>query len=1012
MKRLYWAAGALVLAAVAALAVVPRFVDWNQWRGEIEERAGAWLGLPVSIDGAVTVDVLPTPRLTATQVTLGDPADPAARLRWVRAALDLREFLKGSIVLERVSVVEPQAHINRLIAALDVGARAEEGGQPAEPPAFLGRRSERPVIPFEIEDGVLRGAPIDGLEVRLDQVNGVLSLRPDALGGTEELAYEGRFVLAGRRLSGGFRLQPQETAEGATLRLAVDIETDDSRNAAGEAEARLTVTGETAPDAPQRLTGSLRLTADGLTGLPWAPPDVMRAAAAYAPGALTLEGRLVADRAQERLALEEVAASTPALRGTGGLALSLAARPRLDVRLALASLDLSTAAKNGGGMAAAGDLLAGAPGDDSAADPAPALDEGTPLEADLFADPVRFPERLSAQFERVHRALMVRVAAAAGAARSVDGLAVGLDLSIDTLRTEGGVVRQASLKASADAGELLIERAGALLPGGSDVSLFGFVATGADDPRFEGEVALQSDDARRILEWAGMEDEPWARELPRDRLRSVRLSASAVLDRGGLRVGDLLADVDAAAITGSAVLSLDQGPADLALDLQADALNLDAYRAPAPLDPTGPGAPGSPVDAGADADAAEGAGPGEGEDASREAALFRQASAWAAAIEAAPLTLDLAVERLSHAGRLYQGVRATLGARSGERRATLEVRDAAALGLRAGLRFPQDESRVDWRLALRLEAPALDQSAAALLDRSLYIQQARQLKQAALHATIDGNAAGVGFRADAGLGPGAVEDRAPHRLSLGGVLSPAEGGGLRLQVSQGEVATPDLLLEAVQMAALLPLDGDGPRAEIEALSTSYAGGLFSARGPIGLTPDGLSLDLEARAEAVDLDRLIGAVGPLLRIAGRADAAGRVQADALDVTAPLEGVRVEGRLEGRARLQLQDEAGGAAAGVRQLQALQRRLAADFPAPGGALSGALTFQEGRLTVRDLRLDGRGAAGRGRLTVDLDADRLEGALAVRADGEDEPYLELEASGPIERPDVRTGGGWISGN
>ncbi|MEQ8603318.1 MAG: AsmA-like C-terminal region-containing protein [Marivibrio sp.] len=1013
MRRLYWAAGALVLAAVAALAVAPRFVDWNQWRGEIEGRAGAWLGLPVAIGGNVSVDLLPTPRLTATQVTLGDPTQPAASMRWVRAALDLRELIKGSVVLERVAVVEPQAHINRLGRALSDAAGAPEDRTEAQPPAFLGRRADRPVIPFEIEDGVLRGAPIDGLEVRLDQVDGVLSLRPNAAGGAEELAFEGLFALAGRRLSGGFRLQPERTPAGARLRLAVELETDDSRNAAGEPEARLTFAGTTSPDAPQRLTGDARLTARGLTGLPWAPTDLTRAAALYAPGALTLEGRLIADRAQERLALEDAAASTPALRGTGGLALSLAGRPRLDMRLALASLDLAATADRAA-PEGTGDLLRESA---DAADPSPSeapLDRTAGAEADGLADPTRFPAALAARMEAAHRALMLRVAAAAGAARAFDGLAVTLDLSVETLRTAGGVVRQASLKASADAGELLIERAGALLPGGSDVSLFGFVATDPDDPRFEGEVALQSDDARRILEWAGMEDEAWVRDLPRDRLRSVRLSASAVLTRDGLRVGDLLADVDAAAFTGSASLSLDQGPAALSLDLKADTVNLDVYRAPTRLDPTGPGAPGAPVDAGAPlAGDARDAGADQSAGTGREAALFRSTSAWARAIEDAPLTLDLSVDRLGYRGRTYEGVRLTLGARSGERRATVEVADAAALRLRAGLRFPTDQGRVDWRLAVRAEGPALDQTAAALIADSDWIQRARGWRQATLHATIDGNAAGLGFRADLGLGPvGAPDDPAPRRLTLGGVLSPAQGGGLALQVSQGELATPEFVLEGLQMAAVLPLEEAGPDVSVDSLSASYAGGLMSASGPIRLAEGGVSLDLEARIESLALDRLIGRMGPLLALGGRAEASGRVTADALDPADPLTGLTVVGRLGGRALLRLQDQAGGAAAGVRQLDALQRRLARDFPTPGGALSGAVRFADGRLTVRDMRLEGREATGRGSLTLDLSEDRLSGDLTVLSQGEERPYLEVEASGPIARPDVRTGGAWISGN
>ncbi|MCR9220408.1 MAG: AsmA family protein [Alphaproteobacteria bacterium] len=1021
MKRLYWAGGLALLLLVAALALAPRFVDWNAWRGEIEAQTSAWLGLPVTIRGNLAVDLLPTPRLTASRVALGDPQDPAAEIRWARAALDLRELIKGAVVLQRVSLVEPVAHINRLLAAAAPAAAAASGA-PADG-GFLGGRSERPVIPFEIEDGVVRGAPVEGIEIRLDAVAGALQLRPGAQGRIAEAAFDGVATLAGRRLSGGFRLQPRQDS----LRLAMEIETADSRGGDGTPSVRLTFSGAGDAATPGRLAGDLRLTAERLTRLPWLPEEALAAAESYAPGALTLEGRFAADRREKRITLDSATAATDDLRGTGGLSLALAGRPRLSMRLSLASLDLTRGAPPPDAVRSGGDVLDAS--DDArtgagASMDAAVLDDGADaLDALTLADPKSFAPALSRNAERLHRALMRRVAATASAARAFEGLSASVDLSADTLRVPGGVVRQASLRASADRGELLIERAAALLPGGSDVSLFGFVATAPDDPRFEGELALQSDDARRLLDWAGLADAPWLTRLPGDRLRSMRLSGSAVLDRTGLRLGDLLATIDAATLAGSADLSLESGAAALSVDLDADTLNIDAYRGPALIDPTGVGDPSRPVDAPGDrpagvdagapaAGAATGAAP-----ANPVSRRLEAASDWAAALAAAALDLDLDFGRVIHEGRAYEGVRLTLGARAGERRATLSIDRSAAASLRAGLRFPIDEPRVDWRLALRLEAPSLGDAAAALGADPDLMRRARGLEQAVLRATVDGNAAGLGFRADLGAGPDALADAPDERLSLGGVLTAGASGGLLLQISQGDAAFDGLEASGLQLAALIPTGDASPQTiDIQSAAAAVAGGVFRGAGTATLGGGRAALTLDGTLDGLSLDRTIGSLGPLLTVGGEAALMGRLTLDASGLgasgaRAPVQAIDAEGRLTGAVRLGVRPDAASGGSGVRQIDRLAARLAEHFGAEGGDLSGRARFSGGRLTLSDIVIRGEGARATGGVEADFAAERLTADFAVRADGESAAYLEVEARGPIERPDVRTGGGWISG-
>lgn len=1018
MKRLYWAAGLACAGLVGALFIAPRFVDWNAWKPDIEQGAAAWLNMPLAIDGNLAVDLLPSPRLTATQVTLGPAAAPAATMRWVRASLDLRELIKGSIVLKGVRLVEPEVHINRMIAAMDgaapdgSAASSDDGGSAT--PNFLGGSDALDTIPFEIVDGVFRGTPIEKLAVRLDDVDGTFSVRAGAGGIAGETGFDGAFTLASRRLSGGFRMQIRDDG----LRLGVELSAADVRADNPTGASHLSFSGRSSGEDRGRIAGDLRITAGRLTALPWLPGAVMAEAERIAPGAVTLEGRLIADRTEETIRLEQASASTDDLRGTGGLGLSLAGRPRLNLTLSLASLDL-TRLDVSASSAVRGDLLDGKKPVQDAGGALPALigdirpeGEAGPPSLD---DPTRFPEALSARFAAFHAALLARVRSVAAASRAFDGIATTLDISADTLRLPGGVARQAALRASAASGELLIERASALLPGGSDLAIFGFIDTDMDTPRFEGELALQSDDARRVLEWLGWEEEAWVRAIPDDRLRSVRLSASTVLDRESLQVSDILADIDAATLSGSAHLEAGAGVPRLSVDFDADSLNIDAYRGVPPTDPAGR----EVSDAGASGTAEFGNGTGDGGErpapfaAGEPVQFFAWASAWAKALAGAPIAFDIDVGRLTAARRAYEGARFTLGTRDGERRATLSVDAVASIGLRAALRFPVEEARVDWRLALRLEGPDLGTSAAAFGASPHWTQSARAVEAGFLRATIDGNSAGLGFRADLGAGPQAIDGEARYQLTLGGVLSPGQEGGYRLQVSQGRVLSRGRSFDGVRGVARIahPLDAARTIA-IDSASLTLLGGTLDVAGRVAAAPSGgIDLDLRGGLTSIDLARAVGDVGPLVRVEGEAALTGRLTGQDVGLADPWAGLSGEGRLDGRAALAVRPGAAGQAGGVAQVERLARKLTDYFGGEGGALGGTFTLDAGRLSIPDLAVEASGARAAGRIDADLAEDRLDARFSVREPSAASSYLEIEARGPMASPDVRTAGSWISG-
>lgn len=80
MNRVLLIVGGLLVGLLAALFVVPGFVDWTRYRGTFEDEATKLLGRDVRVGGSVNLRLLPTPyirfekvRVADIQATVGEP---------------------------------------------------------------------------------------------------------------------------------------------------------------------------------------------------------------------------------------------------------------------------------------------------------------------------------------------------------------------------------------------------------------------------------------------------------------------------------------------------------------------------------------------------------------------------------------------------------------------------------------------------------------------------------------------------------------------------------------------------------------------------------------------------------------------------------------------------------------------------------------------------------------------------------------------------------------------------
>ncbi|HZH45846.1 MAG TPA: AsmA family protein, partial [Roseococcus sp.] len=97
---------AFVVLGIVAVQGLPALLDWDARRPQLAAIAGERLGRPVSLDGPVTLTLLPQPRLEAAQVRIGgDGEGIGIATRALHLRLDLGALLLGRVAVRELSLV-------------------------------------------------------------------------------------------------------------------------------------------------------------------------------------------------------------------------------------------------------------------------------------------------------------------------------------------------------------------------------------------------------------------------------------------------------------------------------------------------------------------------------------------------------------------------------------------------------------------------------------------------------------------------------------------------------------------------------------------------------------------------------------------------------------------------------------------------------------------------------------------------------------------------------------------
>ncbi len=1026
---IYLALGALLLA-VAAAAVVPHFIDWSDYKAEIEARATAITGHDVRIAGDIDLRLLPAPSLRAEKVTVSGAKGTPALAEIGRLDMELRllPLFAGRVEATSVLLVAPKVRLadgnwksTRSRAEGNTGLVVETGGEGGSAGSGLSFRLDN----IQVQSG----------EIRIDRAGKhppFVADRIDMRLSAETLA--GPFKGMGTAAPGGlglvrveFSVGPGET-DGA-MPLTVTLIPADGPSGTGRVWIKGIVSN---PGDDPRFAGKLRIEGQSVRapaglilaglGLPM-PPKALA-------GPMTGEATLTASGTGARIAGLALDLDGTSIRGDIDMTFAGPTRPRsltkAVVRVNRVDLDAVMQAYEGVAPAAGGGGSSGGSGSGDASGGA-----GTGNGHGYHG--IELP----------------------------DGTDIDLTIAIDAVVLNRSVIRGTEARASLRDGRLAVEKLTALLPGAARVEVAGAFHEARGFTRFDGTVNAEAGNLRGTLDWLAVD----VAGVPADRLRQSSLKARLSAGSDAIRLSEMMVNVDLARFEGAAAVDFLPRPR-VTLVIETAALDLDAYL-PRALPKTGEEAkpalkPASQGEEGANPEAIDWETLWQAVDLDFK--LDARAVSWR---ERPHGPLALRFERREKSQTLHQFVLADLGG------ATVEISGALRHG--AGGAHVDIEGRAKVSDTARL-LRFLGKDAGAVsgpLSGKLRLTQGKQDGDWSLNVTVE-DANGVGSL----TGTGRLDEKDGRRK-------------LTADLAASEISGP-VLAALVAGAAAPPPDIVTPAAGTSGVTSGAGSGSAGAASGWPATPFDLTalhlfdLAVSLKASALDLGT-VRIEAPRARIAlsegllavtnfsGEAyggtiegeltlDAraipklAIRIDADDADLTRFVGGISLKdkeivGLAAGKAGLEVELSGEGASprtlvsslTGEVVLEAndgelrgfdLQAANAGIRERAGGVgilglLSGAMTrgstkfetlrlagvFKDGRLTFTKGVLDADGGDGETRGMVDLAAGTLDVVSAFRFDAIPKaPPLEMKISGKLDAPrtfiDVQALTAWLRAN
>ncbi|NIY77408.1 AsmA family protein [Thalassospira sp. HF15] len=567
MKKILAAFGAILVVLVAALLIIPSLIDWNGYKAQISQAVRDATGRELDLAGDLSMSLIPSPSLTATDVSLGNVAGAQdadmVEIGEVRVSVALMPLLTGNVQVTEVSLINPVISIetfedgtNNLVFDPNQAARSGpdaglittpgEADSASTPPAASADSSESDfastiqVDRLEIENAtIIYRAP--GSEERIEGLT--LGVSAQTLNGPIE--GEGYVFYRGIPLT--FALNVGQISQTAPFPVSVKLgidEVDGGFTVAGRVDLSTEnpgFDGEIDGNFDDLREAALRIAGDNAD-----IPDI-------AAKPFDLGGHITANA--KSVTLNDLSIRFGETRGSGAIAIDQEPSLSADVALRFNQLDLDSI------------LVLADMGD--AASPAANGDEATSTASSDGADGAQsIPSQSS-----------VKKSGASNAPAIPADLTASIDFEVETLIYNQTPVHNARINAAIANSKVTLNEVSAGLPGGTDVAVFGSISGETPKPSAELSYEVASENIRAVIRWLGVDIDG----VRADRLRRFSLTGGIKGTSEQLNISDLDMRVDDTAIRGAVVANLSgSGLPALGIGLKLDRINLDQYVAATP----------------------------------------------------------------------------------------------------------------------------------------------------------------------------------------------------------------------------------------------------------------------------------------------------------------------------------------------------------------------------------------------------------------------------------------------
>ncbi|WP_321397853.1 AsmA family protein [Emcibacter sp.] len=519
MKKVGIGLAIAIIVLLGTLLVVPGFMDWNQYKTQIEEQASRLTGRTVIIAGDISLSILPSPALSAGDVSVSNIDGGIAAQMLTLKSLDVKvaflPLIRGNIKVKKFVLVEP-------VLALELLADGRANWDFSDPdtPAEKGGQTNLSLEKFQISNGTVSYEDvIAGRKELVRNINADLSI--GSLQGPMSLDGRAKY----KNLPLAVKLDMSTMRDGRKVPLTLEA------SYLGDKVAGKFIGGALLDATNGELEGKLSLSAKDLSNL----VDVMTA--------------LGQDGEPEAPAGPTVNYNKPFEMVTG-----LTATPK---SLLLSDLDLTLGETRGQASlnATLGDRIS--------------FDGKLSLNS-LELEP--FLQIMEAQAIADSKTVKTETQKAGPDYSFLEQIDGALEFSLGALKYNDKIASQISLKAKSAGGRIDISDVRINMPGGSDFSYNGAVSFVDHKPTLIGKVSLASGNLRGLLEWLKVD----ITAVPGGRLTRFSFASDIKATENLIQIYGISGVVDTSRFSGGLSYAI-QDRLSLGLDLKLDNINIDSY---------------------------------------------------------------------------------------------------------------------------------------------------------------------------------------------------------------------------------------------------------------------------------------------------------------------------------------------------------------------------------------------------------------------------------------------------